>query len=61
MVSPKFYGKRHSHEQALEFIEQLYREGCFDLPLYLAAVHTFKEFNHGYVKKRRKAFIDLVL
>ena len=51
--APKFW------EAALSYIETLYKEGCFDLPLYLAAVHTFEEYNHSYVEKRKKQSVDL--
>lgn len=59
MRSPKNYGKVHSQNEALSYINQLYKEKSFDLPLYLAAVHTFQEFNHSHIKKRIKEMITL--
>jgi len=57
--APKFWGSAGEQEAALSYITSLHEEGCFDLPLYLAAVHTFEEYNHMYVGQRKKQSIDL--
>ena len=54
MTSPRHYGKIHTHAEALENIAGLHARGSIDLPLYLAAVHTFEEYNHEFVKRRHK-------
>ncbi|MFC1670834.1 HD domain-containing phosphohydrolase [Spirochaetota bacterium] len=59
MVSPKYYGRKSSHDSALEYITELFEQGCFDLPLYTCAMHTFSEYNHGYTKKRKRKIIDM--
>jgi HD-GYP domain-containing protein (c-di-GMP phosphodiesterase class II) len=59
MRAPTYYGKEHSQQEALEHIRDLYQEGCFDLPLYLTAVHTFEEFNHEHVTHRVKKVIEV--
>lgn len=59
MRAPTYYGKQHSQQEALEHIRDLHEEGCFDLPLYLTAVHTFEEFNHEHVSQRVKKVIEV--
>jgi HD-GYP domain-containing protein (c-di-GMP phosphodiesterase class II) len=59
MRAPTYYGKQHSQQETLEHIRDLYEEGCFDLPLYLTAVHTFEEFNHEHVTHRVKKVIEV--
>jgi len=58
MTSPKHYGKIYSNAQALQYIKELLEKGLIDLPLYLAAVHTFGEYNHEFVKRRHKKLSD---
>jgi hypothetical protein len=57
MTSPRHYGIRHSHEEALENIYELYDNGYIDLPLYLCARHTFEEYNHSFAKERASRLI----
>ncbi len=57
MRAPTYYSREHSQQEALEHITELYEEGCFDLPLYLCAVHTFEEYNHEHVTSRIKNVI----
>jgi HD-GYP domain-containing protein (c-di-GMP phosphodiesterase class II) len=59
MRAPTYYGRQHSQQEALEHIRDLHEEGCFDLPLYLTAVHTFEEFNHEHVTQRVKKVIEV--
>jgi|GEM_PF-1196479 len=54
MRAPTHYSGRLTQKESLDHIRELYEEGCFDLPLYLAAIHTFQEYNHEYIKKRSK-------
>ena len=61
MIAPKYYGNKNNHEAAIDYITELYEEDCFDLPLYLSAIHTFKEYNHGHTTRRKKSLIDLEL
>jgi len=52
MRSPRFYGRVLSQEEAFAELEARYHEGWFDLPLWVAARHTFEEYNHAFVTKR---------
>jgi HD-GYP domain-containing protein (c-di-GMP phosphodiesterase class II) len=54
MTAPKHYGKQHSNAQALQYMKEMLDRGHIDLPLYLAAVHTFGEYNHEFVKRRHR-------
>jgi len=61
MRSPKYYGHVCSQADALSYLRDLYEEGCFDFPLYLAAIHTFDEYNHMFVERRKKVTVESVL
>lgn len=52
MRSPRFYGQVLSQEKALDELQSHFNEGWFDLPLWVAARHTFEEYNHASVGKR---------
>ena len=52
MTSPRHYSKITSHDEALQQIKDLYEKKLIDLPLYLATIHTFDEYNHEFVKRR---------
>ena len=58
MTAPRHYGKIHSNAQAIQFMKELLERGHIDLPLYLAAVHTFGEYNHEFVKRRHRKLGD---
>lgn len=58
MTAPRHYGKIHSHAEAIENIAALRERGSIDLPLFLAAVHTFEEYNHEFIKRRNKKTTD---
>lgn len=58
MRSKKFYGAVKSQDAAFAILEDLYKKGCFDLPLYVAARHTFHEFNHDLVGKRNRESVE---
>lgn len=55
MTSPRFYGRIHRNDEVIRHLATLRDKGIIDLPLYLTAVHTFEEYNHEFVKRRRKA------
>ncbi len=52
MRSETHYKRPHNQEKTLNYIYDLYCEGCFDAPLYVTAVHTFRQFNHEHVRER---------
>jgi HD-GYP domain-containing protein (c-di-GMP phosphodiesterase class II) len=54
MRSPRFYGRVLSQEEALAELETRYKLGWFDGPLWVAAKHTFEEYNHSLVGHRAK-------
>jgi HD-GYP domain-containing protein (c-di-GMP phosphodiesterase class II) len=54
MTAPKHYGKIHSNVQAIQYMKEMLDKGYIDIPLYLAAVHTFGEYNHEFVRRRHK-------
>ncbi|MCP4137857.1 MAG: HD domain-containing protein [bacterium] len=56
--SPKYYGVRFSQDEAFDHIKLLYKEGAFDLPLVITALHTFEEYNHMYLDRRKKKLSD---
>jgi len=58
MRSPRFYKKPCSQSEALAHLEDLHQHGFFDKALYLAARHTFNEFNHEYVTERVKKSVE---
>jgi HD-GYP domain-containing protein (c-di-GMP phosphodiesterase class II) len=57
MRSPKFYKGPLSHEAAITELEKNYQAGAFDTPLWVAARHTFQEFNHDLVGTRNRQSI----
>lgn len=58
MRSKKFYGEVKSQDACFAVLEDLYKKGCFDLPLYVAARHTFHEFNHELVNRRSRESVE---
>ncbi len=58
MRSPKHHGRGCRQEAALAHLHDLFKEGCFDLPLYVCAVHTFQEYNHKFIKQRLKKAVE---
>ncbi|MBL8992940.1 MAG: HD domain-containing protein, partial [Spirochaetia bacterium] len=57
MRSPKHYGDVRTQDEAFQSLEDLFKRDCFDLPLYIAARHTFHEFNHDFMKRRNRQSI----
>ncbi len=58
MRSPKHYGDQRDQAEAFQSLEAFYKQGCFDLPLYIAARHTFHEFNHDLIKRRNRQSVE---
>ncbi|OHD66045.1 MAG: hypothetical protein A2176_09805 [Spirochaetes bacterium RBG_13_51_14] len=58
MTAPKHYGRIHSNAEASQFIRELHQKGSIDLPLCIAAVHTFGEYNHEFVMRRHRKVAD---
>ena len=56
--SPRQYKKPVNQAETIEHLTDLYRKGAFDKPLFVAALHTFEEFNHDLVKKRYQKVDD---
>ncbi len=50
--SPRQYKAPRSQQETLTMLHELYEEGCFEYPLFVAALHTFEEFNHDSIKNR---------
>jgi len=59
MRSFRHFRNARSQREAIIEITRLYEAGCFDAPLYTAAVHTFEEYNHEFVTERCKKSADL--
>jgi len=57
MRSPKFYKGALTHEAAIVELEKIHQAGAFDAPLWIAARHTFREFNHDLVATRNRLSI----
>jgi len=58
MTAPRHYGKQYSNAQALKHLKEMLDRGHIDLPLYLAAAHTFEEYNHEFVKRRHRKLAE---
>jgi HD-GYP domain-containing protein (c-di-GMP phosphodiesterase class II) len=58
MTAPRHYGKQHTNAQTLQYLKEMLDRGHIDLPLYLAAAHTFQEYNHEFVKRRHRKLVE---
>jgi HD-GYP domain-containing protein (c-di-GMP phosphodiesterase class II) len=58
MRAPKHHGNVLSQIDIFKHLKELYEENSFDDPLYIAAIHTFDEYNHEYVKRRIKSSVE---
>jgi len=60
MRSPKHYNTGVKQDEALKHIQNLYEQGAFDYPLYVAALHTFEEYNHDFVLRRKSKSMEIL-